>query len=450
VTSPPAPRVRALSIHAGYRCRDSGVCCSSGWDIPVEPVVEGRLRAALRSGDLRPGAPVDTIRTVGLASDFEPARSSFRTVAGLPHRARVVLRTDDAGRCVFLDPRRAGSGLCTVHRDLGEEALPSACRQFPRVVTLAPIGVSITLSHWCPTAAAALFADGALSVVEDPPGFPPSWPYQGLDARDALPPLLRPGVLMDWPSLDRWERFAVSVLADDVRSPETALDALAAAAEEARRWTPDDGAFAGSFDRVLDGDDPVTDRVRQPGTRPLVGGWGSRSARLVPRATHALAPATPSARPLVASFARGDRQAARSRIEMTAAWELVVECVPHRALLPPAPDRLDEADGRWVSSTWPTLGRPIRRWLAAKAFASWIALQGEGLRTTVAFLRIALALLRAEAARGCAEAARPLEPEILKEAVRRADLLLVHLADPEALARRLSRGEAAGEPPAAW
>ena len=34
-----------------------------------------------------------------------------------------------------------------------------------------------------------------------------------LDARDALPPLLRPGVLMDWPSLERWERFAVSVLA---------------------------------------------------------------------------------------------------------------------------------------------------------------------------------------------------------------------------------------------
>ncbi len=39
---------------------------------------------------------------------------------------------------------------------------------------------------------------------------------------------------------------------------------------------------------------------------------------------------------------------------------------------------------------------------------------------------------------------------LLKEAVRRADLLLLRLADPHALARRLSRGEAAGEPPAAW
>jgi hypothetical protein len=54
---------------------------------------------------------------------------------------------------------------------------------------------------------------------------------------------------------------------------------------------------------------------------------------------------------------------------------------------------------------------------------------------------LALGVLRAEAARGCAEAGRALDAELLKEAVRRADLLLVHLADPEALARRLGRRE---------
>jgi hypothetical protein len=56
-------------------------------------------------------------------------------------------------------------------------------------------------------------------------------------------------------------------------------------------------------------------------------------------------------------------------------------------------------------------------------------------------LRVALGVLRAEAARGCAEAGRALDAAQLKEAVRRADLLLVHLADPEALARRLGRCE---------
>jgi hypothetical protein len=103
-----------------------------------------------------------------------------------------------------------------------------------------------------------------------------------------------------------------------------------------------------------------------------------------------------------------------------------------------------------VAPAWPALAPPVRRWLAARTFAAWIALQGEGLRTTVAFLRVALGVLRVESARGSAEAARVLDGELLHEAVRRADLLLVHLADPVALARRLSREEAAEGPTAAW
>ncbi len=115
--------------------------------------------------------------------------------------------------------------------------------------------------------------------------------------------------------------------------------------------------------------------------------------------------------------------------------------MPNRALLPSEPEGLADADRRCVAPAWPSLGRPVRHWLAARAFASWLALQGEGLRTTVLGLRVALGVLRAEAARGCAEAGRPLDPDLLKEAVRRADLLLVHLVDPAAFAKRLSRCE---------
>jgi hypothetical protein len=132
------------------------------------------------------------------------------------------------------------------------------------------------------------------------------------------------------------------------------------------------------------------------------------------------------------------------------AWQLVADCVPHGAPLAPTPESPDEADAQWVAPAWPDFSLPIRRWLAAKAFASWVALQGEGLRTTVASLRVALGVLRAEAARGSAEAARVLDAGLLVEAIRRADLLLVHLADPEALARRLSRCEAAGGLTVAW
>jgi hypothetical protein len=330
-------------------------------------------------------------------------------VAGLPHGARVVFAAAASGRCVFLDADRC----CAVHRQLGPEALVSACRDFPRVVTLTPLGVSITLSHYCPTAAAMLFTprdpgqpgpEGtSLTILENPAGFPPHWPYQGLDARDAPPPLLRPGVLMDWPSLERWETFAVSVLGDATRTPEAALDVLAAAAEEARWWTPEEGEFGEYFVRVLerglDGREPCAlhEALRDGlGYSRNPAGWGFRELH---------------------------------------------DCVPHRERLLPAPEGLDHADTQCVAPAWPALGLPIRHWLAAKAFASWLMLQGEGLRTTVLGLRVALGVLRAEAARGCAEAGRMLDAALLEQAIRRADLLLVHLADPEALARRLGRHE---------
>jgi len=372
------PRVRSLSIHADYGCGRTGACCSSGWEIPVEPEAEERIRAGLRPGET----------------------AAFRPLAFLPHGARVVLRTDATGRCVFLEGGRGPHG-CAVHRQVGEEALPSACRQFPRVATLTPLGVSVALSHYCPTAAGALFRDDLpLAVVDGPPAFPAAWPWEGLDAREALPPLLRPGVLMDWPGLERWERFCVSVLAEEGRDVEDALGILERAAEEARRWTPEQGAFGGWFEGVLEG-------VGRGRARPGVLRNGSGYSR-------------------------------------------VKGAVPHRARRPAAPEGLGEADDRWVAAGWPARARPIRRWLAAKAFASWVTLQGDGLRTTILSLRVALDVLRVEAGRGCTAAARPLDEEVLKEAIRRADLLLVHLADPEALARRLSRCESADGPAVAW
>jgi hypothetical protein len=56
-------------------------------------------------------------------------------------------------------------------------------------------------------------------------------------------------------------------------------------------------------------------------------------------------------------------------------------------------------------------------------------------------LEVALAVVRVEAARLCATAERPLDEPLLIEAMRAADLLLVHLADPKTLAARLSEVE---------
>jgi hypothetical protein len=373
--------VRALSIHADYGCRMTGACCRSGWDVPVEPDVETRLDAAVAAGTLGVRAPWS------------------RPLRGLPHGARVVLRLTAEGECVFHE--RAAPRLCAVHRQLGPEALPSACRQFPRVATLTPLGVSVTLSHYCPTAAGLLFRDGVpLAVVTDAPAFPASWPYEGLDARDALPPFARPGVLMSWASHERFERHAVATLAREDVSPELALAGLAATAERLRAWTVRDGDFDDFATRVTEEE---------------------------------AAPPPASERSLAAALTE---------------WERVAASIPAGHPLPRSPRTGVEAIGAaradaLVDEGWAALQAPVRRWLAARAFASWLALQGEGLRTTILGLRVALGVLRAEAARGCAEGSgRPLDAALLKEAIRRSDLLLHHLADVEAFARDLSRCEA--------
>jgi len=370
-------RVRALSIHADYGCRDSGACCRAGWDIAVEPEIEAGLNAAVARGAL----PAD------------PAWA--RPLAGLPHGARVVLRVSPAGECVFHEPR-----ACAVHTHLGAQALPSACRQFPRVASLTPLGVSVTLSHYCPTAAGLLFRDEpSLAVVEEPAAFPASWPFEGLDAREAFPPLLRPGVLASWPFLARFEAHAVATLADG-EAPEAALASLAATAERLRAWSVNDGPFDPFADVVLGSPDQA-----------------------------------PAASPA-------------SLEEAVGAWEQAARFVPDASLLPASPRSSWRTDldrlATHVDAGWSRLHAPIRRWLAAKAFGSWVALQGDGVRTTVASLRLALGVLRAEASRGCAAAGCELDASLLEEAFRRADLLLLHLVDVQALARGLSRCESAG------
>jgi len=205
---------------------------------------------------------------------------------------------------------------------------------------------------------------------------------------------------MDWVSHDRWERWAVSALEREGRSAEEGLAALSGAAEAARGWSPAEGAFGAFLERCLSG--------------------RGRAAAEPPWPTYA---------------------------ECLQAWREAAAAVPIAGLVPSLPEGLAEVDARWVRPAWPSLARPLRRYLAARVFASWCALQGEGLRTTVHSVRSGLLVLRVEAARVCAGAGGPLDPDRLREAIRATDLLLIHLASPEDLARRWSAVERRSAPP---
>ena len=215
--------VYSLSIHADYRCRHSGECCSTDWDVPVELPIYRSLQEAVRAGRLTVARD---------AAGLEP----FVVEPDLPHDAAAMFRRTDRGECVFFqrDPN-----LCIVHRDLGERALAATCRHFPRIAVRDARGTSIALSHFCPTAASMLFRDDVpVRIVEAPRAFPPG-EYEGLSVGiDDLPPLLHPRMLTDHPGYTAWERHMVARAADLTCAPEAVLATLARDARLLAAWTP--------------------------------------------------------------------------------------------------------------------------------------------------------------------------------------------------------------------
>jgi hypothetical protein len=330
------PAVRCLSFHAAYRCRRTGRCCTSDWPIPVEADRLARLRAALATGVLRPADP-------GV-----PADAVLLAAPGLPADTPAILANRNR-RCVFLhvaaDPASGfGPGTsstggtatsCAIHDALGHDALPLACRQFPRVSVLDPRGVSVTLSHYCPTAAALLEQAGAVEIVTTPASFPADGEYDGLDARLSLPPLLRPDLLMDWASWWDWESRSVNLLANDRRPVADRLRRLSGIVAHVRQWTPASGPLAPAIARAFD--------------------------------------------------ASSDADALAAPVDIEARHREVIAAIPEtlRGGIP--------ASGTGAAPPDDTLGRL----LAAHAFGNWTAHLGRGLRTWLRSIEAAYALARA-------------------------------------------------------
>ena len=369
-----ATPVFSLSIHADYRCRHSGVCCTSDWDVPVEVPLYRTLVDALEAGRLQTAAaPMD-------------GDTVLMTGPDLPEDAAAMVGRTPAGDCVFY---HRGSGLCVIHRDAGETVLPSTCQHFPRLAVRDRRGTFISLTHYCPTAAAMLFRDDVLiEIVTGPAAFPPA-DYEGLVVtQDEWPPLLRPDMLMDDAAYSAWERHMVARCADHALSPESVIATLERDARVLRRYPAGDGMLQTAVERL-------------------------------PSATvDAAAPPT-----------------------LATSLVLHGECI--RAVpddLRPESDEAGLADAyvALVGPVWDCWRRPLKRYLASRAFASWTAYQGRGILSIVRGLEAALAMVRVEAARQCRNAGRPLDADLLREAFRQADFVLNHLAVGQDLAESWS------------
>lgn len=307
----------------------------------------------------------------------------------LPPPDIAVLARRASGACVFL--RDATPSACSIHEACGHGILPVTCRQFPRVALADDRGLHVTLSHYCPTAARLLLASPAapLAILRDPPGWHAGALEPGLDARGHWPPLARPGVMLSFGAWSAWERFCVATWACEGVTASTGLAAMAAAAARLRGIHADSGALEAAVARL--------DALREPAVE-------AGSATL---------------------------DAGRALADWRAAWATVP---PGRATPPVAPSRddIDDAIPRLEGER-----DAVARYLASKCVANWMAYQGHGLLAFVSSVRAAAHLVLVEAARG-----REREPaDRVREAVRRADLLLMHLADAAVLAARWNRRE---------
>ncbi len=219
---------------------------------------------------------------------------------------------------------------------------------------------------------------------------------ESLDASEAWPPLLRPGILMGHDAYGRWEtRILSESLASVERTVDengTCLASLLAWTDRLRAWQPSEGS--------------LFVRIGKP--------W-------VPRGRSWLAQ-----------------------------WE-VPPVEAERILLN---DLIKRIPGQWRPHDWPAGltdaaygGLPCRRDVAEAALArylgtrligSWVAYQGEGLRSVLASLVSAFALATSALARtgtGVVTTGR------LASAIRAADWILLHLLDREQWAAWCSQWE---------
>jgi len=235
-----------------------------------------------------------------------------------------------------------------------------------------------------------------VTIVEEPPAFPPR-DYDGLSVgREELPPLLTPGMLMDLEGYAAWERHMVERCADLTRTPESVLATLKRDARTLGAWRPGSGSLSDA----------------------------------------------------VASLPAGFVDAA-APVSLESSMRLhaeVMRAVPDELKpdpgTPQSDDRgLEDAFVGLVRPMWESFRAPLDRYLAGKAFASWTAYQGRGVATIVHGLEAALALVRVEAARQCRDVGRPLDAALLLEAFREADFILNHLAIGEDLAAAWSSAE---------
>lgn len=133
---------------AAFRCiqADCEDTCCDGWAVPVDKLTYQKYRDC---PDPRWRASFEKLITIHPASSTDHDYARIR----LDHSA-----------CPFLSV-----GLCSIHRDLGEDYLPVACATFPRTWNIVDQVLELSLNLACPEAARVVLLDPEPMSFEEKP-----------------------------------------------------------------------------------------------------------------------------------------------------------------------------------------------------------------------------------------------------------------------------------------
>ena len=112
-----------------FQCESCTACCDQPWRTMIEPA-----KARVLDGHDFTAYPQLAGRTFYF-DDGNDSTSLYRLAKG------------EGTRCLFLD----GDGLCIIHKELGPQAKPSMCRQFPFLAAHTWVDDRVSVNYGCPS-----------------------------------------------------------------------------------------------------------------------------------------------------------------------------------------------------------------------------------------------------------------------------------------------------------
>lgn len=121
------PRILDQSIR--FTCGSCTFCCDQPWHTLIEP------------------EKADALDRHDFSAYPQLSGRKFYEKYGADKRGRHRLAKGEGTRCLFLDT----DGLCIIHKELGPEAKPGMCRQFPFTLSTTRVDDRISANFGCPS-----------------------------------------------------------------------------------------------------------------------------------------------------------------------------------------------------------------------------------------------------------------------------------------------------------